>query len=425
MKKFILLIFIIFSPIIFSQKNNTPWHYNNLAIQAYSHKDYLGFLKNMELAYKLSDKHQTYIYNLSIAFLLNNKKEEAFKLLKEGLSFGYIYPLEGDKDFDAVKSMAEFRKILKLNQDNKKEKVISKTMAIFPGKQVIAEGLTFDSFDSTFFVSSIYKNVIYNVDRRKNILWSSRDSQYGSISGLLLDKKNNNLWCTFVQQPQSKYFTESDDGTSGILCYDLTTKKILHRIYIKKDSLGKHWFGDLTMDSNGNIYTTDSYASNIYKFSLPDYKPEIIKSNIQFRSLQGLTFTKNFQYLIFADYSNGLFRYDPLTSEIIKIKNSANNTLLGIDGIYYYKNNRIIAVQNGTNPQRIVELSFDENFLKATGFRILEVNNPDFDDITLGTVNGNDFYFIANSQWYKFDKKGKIFPEEKFNNILIKRIRLE
>ena len=141
--------------------------------------------------------------------------------------------------------------------------------------------------------------------------------------------------------------------------------------------------------------------------------------------MQGLTFTKNFQYLIFADYSNGLFRYDPLTSEIIKIKNLANNTLLGIDGIYYYKNNKVIAVQNGTNPQRIVEISFDENFLKATRFRILEVNNPDFDDITLGTINGNDFYFIANSQWYKFDKKGKIFPEEKFNNILIKRIRLE
>ena len=425
MKKFILLIFIIFSPVVFSQKDNTPWHYSNLAIQAYNHKDYSEFLKNMKLAYKLSDKHQTYIYNLSIAYLLNNKKEEAFKLLKEGLSFGYIYPLEEDKDFDAVKSMIEFREILRLNQDNKKERVISKTMAILPGKQVIPEGLAFDSDDSTFFVSSVYKNVFYNVDRRENILWSSGDSHYGSISGLLLDKKNNNLWCTFVQQPQSEYFIESADGTSGILCYNLKTKKILHKVSVGKDSLGKHWFGDLTMDSKGNIYTTDSYAGNIYKFSTPDYEPKIIRSNLQFRSLQGLTFTKNFQYLIFADYSNGLFRYDPLTSEIIKIKNLANNTLLGIDGIYYYKNNKVIAVQNGTNPQRIVEISFDENFLKATRFRILEVNNPDFDDITLGTINGNDFYFIANSQWYKFDKKGKIFPEEKFNNILIKRIRLE
>ena len=58
--------------------------------------------------------------------------------------------------------------------------------------------------------------------------------------------------------------------------------------------------------------------------------------------------------------------------------------------------------------------------LRAVKLKVLEVNSPDFDDITLGTIYNDHFYFIANSQWYKFTKEGKIFDEDKFNDIIIK-----
>ncbi len=97
---------------------------------------------------------------------------------------------------------------------------------------------------------------------------------------------------------------------------------------------------------------------------------------------------------------------------------------MGIDGIYFYNKDKIIAVQNGINPQRIIEITLDKSYKTALKLKVLEVNNPDFDDITLGTIYNNHFYFIANSQWYKFTKEGKIFGEDKFNDIVIKSIKL-
>ena len=247
----------------------------------------------------------------------------------------------------------------------------------------------------------------------------------GSISGIKVDRKNNLLWCTFVQQPQSKYYIDSLDGNSGIICYDLKTKEILHNISVKKDSLGKHWFGDLILDSKGNIYASDSYANKIYKFSPPLFYPTVINTANDIINMQGMTFTTGDKYLIFADYTSGLYRYDTEASEVIKIKNETNNTLLGIDGIYLYKDDKIIVVQNGINPQRILEVTFNKDFTIANKLDVLEVNNPDFDEVTLGTISNGSFYFIANSQWGKFKNNGDIFDKADFNDIIIKELKLD
>ena len=410
---------------IFPQNVNNPRFYNKLAFQAYNEHDYKGFLKNMKRAYELSSTHQSYIYNLAIAYLLNHDREKALKLLEKGLSFGFVYPLDTDKDLDSLRDTLDFKSLLEQNLINQQPMEVSKTAAVLPAKQVIAEGVQYNPVDSSFFISSIYKGIIYNVNKENKILWQSTDSIMGSIAGLKIDYKKNILWGTFVNQPKSKYFIDSLNGNSGIFCYDLLTKEKRFDIIIKKDSLEKHWFGDLVLDSMGSIYASDSKASKIYKFSAPDFKPQLYLSDTNIVSLQGIDFIDNGNYMIFSDYVRGLFLFGGRTSLVKEIKNITGNTLLGIDGIYFYKKNKIIAVQNGINPQRIIEITLDESYTRAVKLKVLEVNNPDYDDVTLGTIFNDHFFFIANSQWYKFTKGGKIFDRDRFNDIIIKCITLD
>ena len=425
MKTVILIFLLIIPGYIFSQNENNPRYYNKLAFQAYNSHDYKDFLKYMKQAYELSNTHQSYIYNLAIAYLFNGNKEEALRLLKKALDFGFVYPLDKDEDLNGLRNDPEFKKLIKKNLINQQPMEVSTTVAKLPAKQVIAEGLAFNPVDSSFFVSSIYKGIVYNFNKDNKILWQSEDNDYGSVAGLKIDYKKNLLWGTFVHQPQSKNFEDSLNGNSGIFCYNLITKEKLLEINVAKDSLEKHWFGDLILDSLGNVYASDSYAGKIYKFSAPDFRPQIFLSDSNIISMQGITFTNDNKYIIFADYSRGLFLYDNKTAEVNEIKNLTGNTLLGIDGIYFYGNNKIIAVQNGINPQRIIEITLDKNYTRAIKLKALEANNPDYDDITLGTIINNYFYFIANSQWYKFAKDGRIFDADKFNDIIIKYIELE
>ena len=424
MKKFIIILLVLSSTIIFSQNENNSRFYNKLAFQAYYAHNYKDFLKNMKRAYELSNTHQSYIYNLAIAYLFNDQKKEALQILKKGLSFGFVYPLDKDEDLKDLINDPEFKSLSEQNLANQQAMEISRTVAKLPAKQVIAEGLALNNVDSTFFISSIYKGIIYNVDKENKILWQSDDENFGSVAGLKIDYNKKLLWGTFVYQPQSKNFIDSLNGNSGIFCYDLGAKEKLLKTTLAKDSLEKHWLGDLILDSVGNVYASDSYAGKIYKFSSPDFKPQIFLSDTNFISLQGLTFTDDERYIIFADYSRGLFLYDNKTSKVKEIRNLTNNTLLGIDGIYFYKDNQIIAIQNGINPQRVVEITLDENYAQAIDLRVLEANNHDYEEITLGTITNNYFYFIANSQWNKFSRNGEIFDAGKFNDVIIKTIKL-
>ncbi len=275
MKTVILIFLLIIPGYIFSQNENNPRYYNKLAFQAYNSHDYKDFLMYMKQAYELSNTHQSYIYNLAIAYLFNGNKEEALRLLKKALDFGFVYPLDKDEDLNGLRNDPEFKKLIKKNLINQQPMEVSTTVAKLPAKQVIAEGLAFNRVDSSFFVSSIYKGIVYNFNKDNKILWQSEDNDFGSVAGLKIDYKKNLLWGTFVHQPQSKNFEDSLNGNSGIFCYSLITKEKLLEINVAKDSLEKHWFGDLILDSLGNVYASDSYTGKIYKFSFPDFEPQI------------------------------------------------------------------------------------------------------------------------------------------------------
>jgi hypothetical protein len=102
-----------------------------------------------------------------------------------------------------------------------------------------------------------------------------------------------------------------------------------------------------------------------------------------FVSLQGLDFTHNQEQLFVADYSKGVFLVDLKTKAVKSIQ--SDFTILGIDGLYAYKNS-LIAVQNGLNPQRVIRLSLNKDLTRFVSFETIEANNPEFDEPTLGVL---------------------------------------
>lgn len=90
----------------------------------------------------------------------------------------------------------------------------------------------------------------------------------------------------------------------------------------------------------------------------------------------------------------------------------AGATLLGIDGLYFYKG-KLIGVQNGVAPRRVVRIHLNKSLDRAERLEVIEANNPVFDEPTLGVIVNDTFYFIANSQWGLVDDKGQLGPDRK------------
>ena len=64
--------------------------------------------------------------------------------------------------------------------------------------------------------------------------------------------------------------------------------------------------------------------------------------------------------------------------------------------------NDLIAIQNGIQPNRVVRLKMSNNGTTVESIQVLEINHPSFGEPTLGVVNQDTLFFVANSPVSQF-----------------------
>ncbi|HKR58392.1 MAG TPA: hypothetical protein VJS64_01565, partial [Pyrinomonadaceae bacterium] len=207
-----------------------------------------------------------------------------------------------------------------------------------------------------------------------------------------------------------------------IFKYDLKTKKLIGR-YLLPAQPKPHWLGDLVQSSRGDVFTSDSVTPAIYVLRRKRDKLELFLESESFVNPQGLAFAAGEKQLFMADYLKGLFIIDLRTKTHSLVTPAPGTTMLGLDGLYSYKG-KLIGVQNGVTPNRLVEFSLNPNGTIVRKFEVIEANNPVFDEPTLAVLAGDTLYYIANSQWGKIDENGKLAAEEKLRDPIVLKLQL-
>jgi hypothetical protein len=96
-----------------------------------------------------------------------------------------------------------------------------------------------------------------------------------------------------------------------------------------------------------------------------------------------------------------------LSGEVIRIADAPGSTSLGIDGVVWHDGS-LIAVQNGVAPPRIVRYELDSAWTRFVRVELLDQNLPVADEPTIGTIVGDNFVYVANSQWEKYSEAGEL-----------------
>jgi len=399
-------------------------YYRQQAAVAYKAKDYSAAIDNLNKALEMIPDHPTLFYNIAAISALQGNKRRAIAWLSKIVEMGLALRPEKDPDFDSIKDSVEFKAILTRFENNRAPVVKSSTAFTIHEKGLITEGLAYDPVEETFFISSIHKRKILSVNKSGVVstLATEQDGLF-SVLGMAVDAKRRHLWVTTTAFPQMVNFKKEEDGTSAVFKFDLRTKKLIKK-YVLSNSPKKHGLGDLTIQSNGDVFTTDSLTPAVYVIRAQKDEIELFLEDPGFASPQGLAFSADERHLFMADYSTGLFDIDIATKKVAHLAPLAGATLLGIDGLYFYKGS-LIGMQNGVAPQRVVRVSLTKDLKAVERLEVLEANNPVFLEPTLGVLVKDTFYFIANSQWPLIDDDGKLAPEDKLQNPLVLKMNLE
>lgn len=389
------------------------------AIDAYRRKDFVQFFFSIRQADSLRPNHPRLIYNLASACALNKKPDEAISNLGRLAEMGLYFPVEKDGDFLSLLQLPRFSEIKRKMDANRLPVGTSVAAFELSDPEVIPESVAYDQAGDRFFIGSIHKAKIMARDKTGAVReFSSLADGLWSVSGLKVDQKRGVLWACTNAFPQMKGFDPKDDGRSGIFKYSLKTGKLLKK-YLLDDRNEKHALGDLTLDSRGNVYASDSSSPVIYRIAESKDTLELFLRSEDFTSLQGMAITPDQKTLFVADYSKGIFRINLQSKEFIQLNPGENITLLGIDGLYYF-GGKLIAIQNGVNPQRVIEFTVNSHNSSISAQRTLESGNSRFMEPTLGVVVGEELYYVANSQWPLVNEKAELETERLKQPVILK-----
>lgn len=377
----------------------------------------------MKQAVELRPNHPRLMFNLAAAFALTGSGSEALQWLGKMTEMGLVFPAEKDSDFDSIKGSAEFQTILNKIAHNKLPVINGAPAFTIHEKGFIPEGLAYDPSTQTFYLGSVYRRKIVSLNRKGEVKdFATEQEGLWSVMGMKVDNRRRLLWVASAAHPQMSNYKADENGTSGLFKFDLQTGKLVRK-YILPNKPKSHWFGDLVLNSRGDVFATDSISPEIYLISREKDEIELFLAGPPFVNLQGLDFTPDEKRLFVADYAKGIFLIDLVTKKRSDLSPAANLTLLGIDGLYSYKGT-LLAVQNGINPPRLVRLYLSRDLSRVERLDTIEANDPVFDEPTLGVLVGDSFYLIANSQWGAISEKGQLAQADKLKEPTVLKIKL-
>lgn len=284
----------------------------------------------------------------------------------------------------------------------------------------IPEGIAHDPKSGDFFVSSVHLRKIVRVHGGKETPFADRRAGLWSVLGMQVDVRSGSLWAASSALPQMEEYTDALAGKTALMRFDLKSGKLLAN-YVLPDA-GEHELNDVALGPDGSVYAADG-SGGVYVLDPGAKALRLLTPVGAVHSAQGMAVSADGKLLYFSDYALGLFAY--------RFQDHALTRIAAADGIYTYyvdglafHGRDLIATQNAAEPQRLVCFRLDDSGMNVWGAQVLSAADPQAPEPTLFTLAGDDAYFVANSQWSRFDDKNNLPPDDQLQAPLVLKVPL-
>lgn len=380
-----------------------PPSYNdamNAARAAFATEDWSTVADNLDAAQRLRPYSLYIMQNRVLAHEMNGDRARALQIVQEVAERGLSMDLYGHDAFDAVKADPAFVEIaarMEANMAPKGERIIQ---AGSGGVGELPEAIAGAAEGGRLFIGSVRNGRISNITADGPPLYAQ-----GGVFDI--EVRGNTLWAAVNNQLAYKDANKSRPFAS-VAAFDLDMGTQVREIRLgAADAL----IGDIEIASDGTIYASDSVTPRIFKIDPGDDEQTTSFRNPRFVNLQGIALDEEAGRLYIADYLTGLYFMDLETGEATLLRNDADAHLGGIDGLYLYEG-ELIGIQNGTTPHRVVRMKLNKTRMAVKKFEVLAQNLPEWNEPTHGVIDGDQFLYIATSNWPSYDSENDWKPRE-------------
>lgn len=264
----------------------------------------------------------------------------------------------------------------------------SNLVATVPTDFRLIEGVAFDPARRRLFAGSVIHRRLLVQERGG---WTPLPiDNLGGVFGMAVDRERGLLWLT---TGPAEVVPDGQAAFAGLVAIHLDRLTEVRRI-----SMPGARPGDVALAGDGTLFVSDGQSGTISVCRPGCTAPQVLLAPGRLRSPQGMAVWPDGRHLIVADYSQGLLRIEIATGGAESILPAQPAMLEGIDGLLLHRG-RLVAIQNGGAPRRILAISLDREARAITAIEVLERAHSSWGEPTLGTIDGETLIYVADAQW--------------------------
>lgn len=373
--------------------------------QFYNGRDLQRFIWSMQRLVELYPNSGALRLQLAAVYAGQGDKSNTYDTLLKMQNLGFAYSVGNDPRFEKVRGTKVWEYAVANLDANAQPFGEGKVALQLPAGDTLLEALAWDSKRKQLLVGSARDGSIHRVEKDGKLSeFIKPDPASGlySVLDLKADAANDVLWVASYGAPVYKSYTAEMVDHSYLLKYSLSSGKLLGK-YSIGDNTG-HLFGFVAVAGDGRAYVADPARREIYK--LDGDKLVLVTSNPMLTGISGLAVSNDGRNLYFADPALGLFGLDLSTTKPFGVGHSPDTLVVGGVSSMFWYDGSLVLVQDNMVPQRVMRLKLDKDGRNVVTAMPLDAAKPEFTMLGNGTVAGDEFYFVANSQRELYDSHG-------------------
>lgn len=362
--------------------------------------------------------------SLATSYAMLGEKSKAYETLLTLQRAGYGYDLSNNPNFSKVADTKVWSYIV----DSLKKSLApfgdGKVAFDLPAGDYLFDSIGWDPKRGQFLIGSVRDGSIRRVDKdgkMTDFIKADSDNGLWSVYALAVDASNDVLYVASTSSVYFKNFNQADFGKAGVFKFSLSDGRLLDK-YLLPGGREPRTLSSIAVGPGNEVFAADGLRNIIYRLDGGTLKPFL--ENPKLTSIRGMAISGDGRFLYFADYTLGVFGVDLAVGRAFDLGYDPDRLALGgVDGLAWY-DNHLVTVQSGMTPRRVMRLSLSADGRKIIGAMPLDAGHPQFELPTNGVVDGDGFYFIANSQKNEYDSYGnpkdvsKLKPVEIFRSDL-------
>jgi sugar lactone lactonase YvrE len=354
------------------------------------------YVANMKL-HELRPYDPIYLENIIAACALVGRQRTAYHFLLKMQRQGFSNDLSKNPDTESIRQTEVWEYLNGLMIEAGVSSGRGDVVFTLPAELSSPAALGWDQSRGLFLVGTENDGAVVAVSQDGStqvLIKANEENGLWAIRGFFADSENNRLWVSSAAVPAFSAYQASDKGRGALFEFDLETLELKGRYDVPADG-ETHELGPVAVSGNGDIYIADLAQPMVFRKTAKGDRLEAFVGNRSLIGLRDLAVSPDSGKLYIADSAMGIMVVDPAQQTSAMLTGPEDLNLGAISGLFYSKG-KLIMIQNGFQPQRIMRLELDASGSNVVDVIPLAIALDDFDRPAFGMVKGEEVYYFAN-----------------------------